>query len=312
MSINHNLQIQNYNFQELLDLFELNVDMKLEDLKRAKRKVLYLHPDKSKLPPQYFLFYKKAFEIIVGFFEEKTKQEREIPNTETPIKYKPVINDTNDDEIQKVAKTIQQYQSQNGDTKFNQKFNELFDQNMSRPIDTTRNEWFQSDKPTYAYDQPVTQQNMGQALNTIKTQAAKQQLAKYKGVDNIYSNVYGLGTCFHDDSEDNGDSYIAADLFSKLKFDDLRRVHKDQTVFLVSEQDYDPNSRAKSLDHLSRERNTQDLTPIEKSYAESILEQQQKEYERQMYQKQHNSRLRTMEYEEKNRDVMANFLRLTK
>ena len=148
---------------------------------------------------------------------------------------------------------------------------------------------------------------MGQVMQSVKTQAAS--LVKYRGVENFYG---GGGTNFYEDGEEESDSgYIASDLFSNLKFDDLRKVHKDQTVFAVSEADYDPSKRVQNIDLLARERSSQDLTPMEKSYAENIPAEQQREYEKRMYQKQHDSRLRTIEYERKNDNVMANFLRLT-
>ena len=61
----HNLDIQSYSFYDIIELFDLSPDnVSLEDLKRAKKRVLMLHPDKSKLPKEYFLFYKKAFIFI--------------------------------------------------------------------------------------------------------------------------------------------------------------------------------------------------------------------------------------------------------
>ena len=60
---NHNLNIHMYNFQELLDLFNLQHNFSLAELKQAKKVVLRTHPDKSKLPSEYFLFYKKSGEI---------------------------------------------------------------------------------------------------------------------------------------------------------------------------------------------------------------------------------------------------------
>ena len=74
MSSNHNLDITMYSFKEVLALFDLNDDFNTNDLKRAKHKVLMTHPDKSKLPAEYFLFYKKAFEIVYHFYEENVKQ----------------------------------------------------------------------------------------------------------------------------------------------------------------------------------------------------------------------------------------------
>ena len=65
----YNLDIHMYSFEELLGLFDLSYTISLEDMKRAKRKVLMTHPDKSKLDAKYFLFYKKAFDIVVKFYE---------------------------------------------------------------------------------------------------------------------------------------------------------------------------------------------------------------------------------------------------
>ena len=60
-SKSHNLNIHMYKFDEILGLFDLTYDISIEDMKRAKKKVLMTHPDKSRLPPDYFLFYKKIF-----------------------------------------------------------------------------------------------------------------------------------------------------------------------------------------------------------------------------------------------------------
>ena len=110
-TITHNLDIQSYQFHDLLNLFELTMDMTIDDIKRAKQKVLYMHPDKSKRPPQYFLFYKKAFEIIVGYFEELTKQDAKVPvvqSKEDEIQYDPEPHFIQKNEA--VAHTIRKYQ----------------------------------------------------------------------------------------------------------------------------------------------------------------------------------------------------------
>ena len=54
------LNVENYNLNEILELFKLDYDFNSSDLKKAKRVVLMTHPDKSKLPKEYFLFYTKA------------------------------------------------------------------------------------------------------------------------------------------------------------------------------------------------------------------------------------------------------------
>ena len=312
-NVSHNLNIQNYNFQELLGLFDLTTDMNLEDLKRAKRKVLFLHPDKSKLPPEYFLFYKRAFEIIVGFYEERTKQEREIP--QEPLQYTPTVDRKENPNEAKMAEIVRKFQTQSkngsggGGAAFQQTFNDLFEQNMVKRPDPSRNQWFQDSAPTYTHATATSQENLGKVIQSVKTQVASNVLAQYRGVEAM---KYSGGTNFYDDEDgDTEGGYVSADMFSKLKYDDLRKVHKDQTVFAVSEHDYDPSKRAQNLDRLTQERSSQVLTPLEKSRAESILAEQQREYEKRIFQRQHESRLRTIEYEQKNNNVMASFLRLT-
>ena len=75
----HNLNIQNYSLEELLGLFDLTTyEISVDDLKRSKKKVLMLHPDKSKLDSKYFLFYKKAFDVIVQFYDNQHKHTKTV------------------------------------------------------------------------------------------------------------------------------------------------------------------------------------------------------------------------------------------
>ena len=52
------LDINNYNLDELLQLFKLDYQFTADHLKKAKRQSLQMHPDKSGLDMKYFLFFK--------------------------------------------------------------------------------------------------------------------------------------------------------------------------------------------------------------------------------------------------------------
>lgn len=54
---NLDLNIHNYELNDLLGLFELPFHFDDSDLKNAKRIVLKTHPDKSGLDKEYFLFF---------------------------------------------------------------------------------------------------------------------------------------------------------------------------------------------------------------------------------------------------------------
>ena len=58
---NIDLNIDNYSLEDLLNLFKINIDFNKNDLKRAKNIVLNTHPDKSRLPNEYFFFFSKLF-----------------------------------------------------------------------------------------------------------------------------------------------------------------------------------------------------------------------------------------------------------
>ena len=77
MAENLDLNIDNYNLDELLELFHLSYDFTENDLKQAKRIVLRTHPDKSGLPKEYFLFFSKAYKIVFNIYEFRHKSKNQ-------------------------------------------------------------------------------------------------------------------------------------------------------------------------------------------------------------------------------------------
>jgi len=297
--MNHNLKLESYSYDELLALFELPKNMTLEQLKMAKKKVLMIHPDKSKLPAEYFLFYKKAFEVVVQIYENNNKINQPIPEDVT--NYKPLDNGLNKATMKKVSTVAGEMAPKD----FQNKFNELFENNMSKKPDSQKNEWFRKDEAIYKSDATVSAKNMGQVFDTMKQQNA--ELVRYRGIQEIR---LGAGTRLYDEDDDEDDAYVTCDPFSKLKFDDLRKVHKDQTIFAVSERDFSKVPQYSSVDHFVRERGKVSTAPLEKEESERILDLQNQQFRERMIRKEHAANLQTMHYEEKNKAVMSAFLQL--
>jgi hypothetical protein len=296
----HNLNIHMYKLTEILDLFQLSYNISIDDLKRAKKTVLMTHPDKSGLGAEYFLFYKKAFDVVVNFYNNQQKQNQVVP-TEEP-KYEPInANNINKSTKNKISSVIQEMSP----NEFNSKFNKLFDDNMSSKPNSARNEWFTKDEPSYHVEGDVNKQNMGIMFEKMKEQQNTNVLSRYRGVENFNS---GSGSKLYDDEEN--EDYVVCDPFSKLKFDDLRKVHKDQTVLAVSEKDYSKVPRYSSMDQYKQVRGQQTLTPLDKTEAERLLSTQEQEFKQRIMQKEYQSNLRTMEYEQKNKTVLSSFLQL--
>lgn len=300
MTTNHNLNIHMYSFAEILTLFDITYDMNIEDLKRAKTQVLKMHPDKSKLSSEYFLFYKSAFDIVHNYYMNQNKQNQQFTSENTNYKniYKNTVNTPQETQIKNSIKDIKAEE-------FQLMFNASFEKNMSKQI-VDRNEWFKQDDPIYNIDKNVNKSNMGAELDKIKEK--NRDIVQYKGVQNM--TISG-GSNLYDDIDDNTNSdYITSDPFSKLKFDDLRKVHKDQTVFAVSEKDFNSVPQYKNMDEYNNARSKADLNPMEKNKAQQILDHQDRMIRENITQKQHQSTMLTKQYEEKNKNVLAQFLRI--
>ena len=294
----HNLNIHMYSFQEILDLFQLPSTFGERELKQAKMVVLKMHPDKSRLPSEYFLFYKKAFEFVVDYYRDSLKTSATVPTEE--IVYEPISAEKH------ISRKIQSTIKEIGAEQFQNKFNRLFEENMSKKIDENQNAWFKNNDPLYSTDSIQSASGIGQAIDQIKEKSAS--LIKYRGVESIASG--NRGNSLYDNDNEESDEYVTCDPFSKLKFDDLRKVHKDQTVFAVGERDFEKVRVYRSTDELQQERGSQ-MKPLEKSEAERLLLQQENQIKQKMLAKQHAASLRSLEYERKNKSVLSSFFQLT-
>lgn len=287
----HNLDISMYSFRDILQLFDMdNKEFTVENMKRAKHKVMMTHPDKSRLPPEYFIFYKKAYEILYNFFEENIKQNKPVTNVE----YEPTY----------VSKQMQGQMSnilsKMGNNDFNTKFNGLFEKHMTKKTNHEKNEWFTNEDAVY--DDSMMKGNMAAAMENMRTKT--NSIVRYNDVQTLH----GAGEKLYDDDEED-QSYIQSNPFSKLKYDDLRKVHKDETIFAVSEKDISKVKIYGSTEQLMQARGAK-IDPLGKSESEQMLQQQYHQHRQRMQQNQYNAYQDTMRNEEKNKKILANFLLL--
>ena len=302
----HNLDIRTYSLEDLLGLFQLSVhrQITIDDLKRAKMQVLSMHPDKSNLHPEYFIFYKKALEVIVNYSDDQTRVSKTVPSHE--IQYSSLDSSHQTEEEREMLKNRIQKQQRSDGGKFQQQFNKVFEENMAYKPDTTRNAWFHQETPVFSDIQPVSSsKNMVDAFDQIKKQNAA--MVKYNGVQTLRAG----GSSYYDDEDEiYKDEYISCDPFSKLKYDDLRKVHKDQTVFSVSESDFHNVQQYKSVDQYMRSRDQHNYDPMANDRAQEFFLEQERMMKEQALRKQHAAEMQRKQYEEKNRKVMTTFLQL--
>jgi hypothetical protein len=316
----HNLNIQMYSFNELLELFDLTDANHItpDQLKEAKKMVLKTHPDKSRLPPEYFIFYKKAFEIIVDFFNNQNKVNKTVPTTEIP--YNTTINSQHNKstEIQ-IQTTINSMKPE----KFQKTFNELFEQNnMGRQI-VNKNEWFSNENDIPVFD-TTTYSNNNNNNNSINSNIERMKekhnqqgggMVMYKGVQELqFQSSLNSGYLYEDingDNDDDDETYIETDPFSKLKFEDLKKVHKNETVFSISEKDFNKIPQYKNIEQYVKTRDETTVEPLTKQLATEILEKKENELRSRMLKKEYELKKKQTEYENKNKSILSYFLQLT-
>ena len=131
------LDINNYELTDILNLFKLPIMFDDKHLKQAKVTVLRMHPDKSKLPKEYFLFFTKAYKILYEIYKvrfpdaKKYKEDKfsytAIIDRELNQNKAKTAHNVEDREYHKsqeeAYKKIQKMDSE----KFNKWFNEKFD-----------------------------------------------------------------------------------------------------------------------------------------------------------------------------------------
>ena len=303
MSSTHNLDIKSYSLRELLALFDIpTFTPSLDEMRRAKKKMLMTHPDQSRLPAKYYLFYRQAYEIVLKFYQEQTRQSQ---STEHVGDYVAPPPDSNNVGVQTALEKM-------SSRDFHSKFNQLFDQmDMGFKPDPTRNAWFTQGDPVIAnVPDRVAPKDMAQAFHAVKAKTAS-AMTHYRGVQDMMVAQGTASLYDDDDGVDSSNAYISSDVFSKLKYDDLRKVHKDQTVLAVSETDYDRMPKYRSVEHYSRERDAAPTTPLSELESNSILQDKLRREREQIMLREYQAMQKEKENEKKNQAVMSQFLLLT-
>ena len=81
------LDLNNYDLNDLLKLFNLKPNFDGDDLKQVKRTVVQVHPDKSGLDKKFFLFYCKAFRAVKNIYEYRNRRNTQLNNANAEIEY---------------------------------------------------------------------------------------------------------------------------------------------------------------------------------------------------------------------------------
>ena len=204
---NMDLDISNYDLNDLLNLFKLDIQFTEQDLHKTKQWVLRTHPDKSKLPSAYFLFFKKAYNHLLSVynFRNKSTSERE------KVVDMDVISTDNKEILMNASKQKH----------FNKKFNTLFEKYVDR--DCNKNgygTWLTSSSNS----NETSCSNRNEMNNIINSK--KEHLREIS----LMKDVRETGGEGYDDIDGSAPNGYQSALFSKLAYDDLKKAHEESVI----------------------------------------------------------------------------------
>ena len=239
------LDINNYQFDDILKLFKLEYNFTKDDLRSAKKIVLKTHPDKSNLDKDYFLFFSKAYKILYSIYEirEGTNKKKDYD--------KDYLYNKEDE------KFLEDFKN---NPNFNKLFNEQFERHNLDTLSKTEGygDWLKSDENINT--DKVSKNNMNEYINNKKKELSA--ILPINMIDDIGNNSY---TNLVDSKIDN----YCSDVFSGLQFEDLKKAHTE-TVIPVTEQD-GKHYMNKTLEGYQNERAQQNIVPLAETDARNIL-----------------------------------------
>tara|TARA_Y100000816_G_scaffold64863_1_gene43069 strand:+ start:34 stop:936 length:903 start_codon:yes stop_codon:yes gene_type:complete len=260
--MNIDLDIENYDLQDILNLFKLDINFNNDDLIAAKKIVLKTHPDKSGLDKDIFLFYCKAFKILKNINDFRNKEEKCLYNRDS--KYVSDYDDESNKEI------VDNAMKKKGD--FNKWFNKLFEKlNLNDSQEDGYGEWLKCNDNENDNDNDNENDNesnnKNNNLNTMhqKIENRKRKMSQLVRKNDYYTLEYGGSQYLLD-----GNNNFNSDIFSNLKYQDLKNAHTDSLIPVCNE-DYDNRLKFNNVNAYKQYRDQQNIKSLSKEDSENIL-----------------------------------------
>ena len=274
MNTTIDLDLSNYDLDDILNLFHIPYHFTEDDLKTAKMRMLKTHPDKSGLDPRFFRFYTEAYNTLITIWE--FKQKGNTKNTE----YNGLVYDNEKKSV--LDNWFNENKSLNENkNSFNDWFNEQF---TNTHIYNDRDikgydEWLRNTEPEEIDTIALTDiSKMNKYIDDRKQLLRDRSIVKKHEVQELWNTNIGSAT----DLSPNAPSNYDSDIFSGLAYQDLQKAHTE-TMIPITMEDYDNITKFKNVNEFIHFRNAQDVEPLKEQEAMRILkEQNQKEEERSM------------------------------
>lgn len=237
---NLELNIENYNYDDILNLFQIDYNFTLDDLKTCKKKVVLTHPDKSG-DKNLFILFTNAFNILLSCYKFREKKYTSPGYENTSYLDESNIAD---------KKIIDKINALNNKDNFNELFNNFFEKNK------LNNDWLDSGYGNWIKENNVCNENI-KNTNDMHNYIENSKNRIISTNNNI--NEYNNNNNFCDLTNSKPDDY-GCDLFSKFKYEDLKKAHEESIIPV--DLNYINKKNITSLDELKLERKNDQIKPL--------------------------------------------------
>ena len=237
----YDLEIENYELDDILTLFHITSDFSNVDLKNAHKMALKMHPDKSRLPKEYFLFFMKAYQLLCKIYNFRHRREGTRPSYDVDLS-----------RSEKLILDNMSIGAKDDTAKFNKLFNKMFEKVKIRDKeqDSGYESWFRDS----SNEPEIKCISLSQFDNEFekKKRACKDLVVSTglmdMGGDDGYDLLRGKPTSY------------GASIFSKLPYEDLKKAHTE-TVIPVTREDYLNKPKFSNVESYRSFRDGQNISP---------------------------------------------------
>lgn len=258
------LNLSSYSLNDLLHLFKLNLNFSSQEFKNAKKMVLMTHPDKSGLPPKYFQFYTKAYELLFRVYKFKIKDE-ELSNKNINNEYFSHGVDSKNKEsdliiLRKIGLLNEDKSAAKG---FSERFNAMFEKYYVNEENDGYEDWLKSNEDEMPSDisQSEVQRRMEEKRKNMSALININHIQEISSADSMCVGVSSF-------SNEKINSYEAP-VFSGLQYNDLRKAHSE-SIIPITNEDFENVPKYRNMDEYRRHR---DITKREFNWDKSMFEE---------------------------------------
>ena len=217
-----NLNIDEYSDDDILNLFSITLKdgvLLKEDVKRAYRKCCHLHPDKSGLSTDYFIFYSRALQRLKMIY--RTRNNGEYMKERNMVEYIKENKELrqNEELYGGAAMSLSKRED------FSEVFNKAFETaRMSDPEqDAGYSDWLKEttdDAPAVA-----NVADMHRAIAEKRRELIRTKGNELAAIQQSLSSNMGASTLMREQPVE-----YSSGLFSSLKYEDLRKAHTETLI----------------------------------------------------------------------------------